>query len=169
MAENDLEKAMEEVGRFLYHFAQLESELDVVLAKLLEITDAARPIIAASIDFTQKTKVVEKLVALQLGDKNEDRALFNCIRKTNEDWRVVFAHSGFEPTKSGGLRFLRTSRSSLVQTSKEISHAELAEQVQSMDQCTASLRAMTEKVVVYQPSLDFSDPRNSGYLVLLAQ
>ena len=51
---DDLERACAQVGRFLYHFAKLENQIDVAFAKLFELDTSYAEIITGSVDFLKR-------------------------------------------------------------------------------------------------------------------
>jgi len=55
---NDLERACAQVGRFLYHFALLEHQIDVALAKLFELDANSANTITGSVDFVKRWNFV---------------------------------------------------------------------------------------------------------------
>ena len=105
---DDLERACVQVGRFLYHFAKLENQIDVAFAKLFELDSNYANIITGSVDFFKKFNFVRTATAQQISDKTECARVERTLNKVGcyNTQRQVVAHSRFEP-EGDGVRFTR--------------------------------------------------------------
>ena len=54
MTSNDLDRACAQVGLFMYHFANLENQIDAAVAKLFELKDNTAQMINGSVDFFKR-------------------------------------------------------------------------------------------------------------------
>jgi hypothetical protein len=104
---DDLERACAQVGRFMYHFAQLENQIDVAFAKLFELDTSYAKIITGSVDFSKKYNMVLIATLDQMKEKERGRVkkTLNKVTEHNDN-RQVAAHSRFEP-EGDGVRFTR--------------------------------------------------------------
>jgi hypothetical protein len=105
---NDLERACAQVGRFLYHFANLENQIDRAFAKLFDLSDNSANMIIGSVDLYKRFNFVLTAVLDQTKDKKgQERAekILNKVRLHNND-RQVTAHPRFEPA-GDGVKFTR--------------------------------------------------------------
>ena len=171
--EKEQEKrAFQLVGQFLHWFALLESELDQGIAKLFGIADGSLDIIASNVDFSRKVKIVRsaEVYKAELPDAERKKLLkdtFGSVLKLN-DRRKIVAHCRFEAS-SGGVVFRRAVADSRLQVEDvEWNQEEFERLYAETRNSTANLRKLVGDMVPYQPRLDFSDPRNSGYIALLS-
>jgi hypothetical protein len=104
---DDLDRACAQVGRFLYHFANLEHEIDRAIAKLLELSPGASNVITGSVDFLKRFNFMRTAVLWQAKDseRGEVEKILNKVFGHNDD-RLVMAHSQFEPV-GDGVKFTR--------------------------------------------------------------
>jgi hypothetical protein len=108
MASNDFDRACAQVGRFLYHFANLENQIDEAPAKLFELKDNTAKMITGSVDFLKRFNLVRTAMRHQIEDKKERERVDEILKKVIEhnNARLVVAHSRFEPTENG-VKFTR--------------------------------------------------------------
>jgi hypothetical protein len=104
---DDFERACAQVGRFMYHFAQLENQIDAAVARLFELKDNTAKIINGSVDFFKRFNLVHTAVRYQVDDGEYKRLykILNEVPKHNIARQVV-AHSRFEPA-GDGVKFTR--------------------------------------------------------------
>jgi hypothetical protein len=105
---DDLERACAQVGRFLYHFANLENQIDRAFAKLFDLSDNSANMITGSVDFYKRFNFVLTAVLDQTKDKKgqeQAERILNKVKQHNDD-RQVIAHSRFEPA-GDGVKFTR--------------------------------------------------------------
>ena len=95
---DDFERACAQVGRFMYHFAQLENQIDAAVARLFELKDNTAKMINGSVDFLKRYNLVHTAVRCQVDD-NEYKRLKKILTQVTQhnNARVVVAHSRFEP------------------------------------------------------------------------
>jgi hypothetical protein len=171
--QNDpLARACELVGRFLYSFSRLEAKLDAAIAKLLKLDNVSASIVAANLDFVRKLNIVQTAVQEQNaspGEKwltNEIEQVFKRIRTIN-DSRQIMAHSPFGPSPGGGVVFDRTvAKGKLSVKQLDWDEAMFEKTLRRMENLERGLDSVLRHIRPYEPSLDFSDPLNSGYLAL---
>jgi len=106
------EAAYQHVGRFLYHFALLEQELDRAIRYALDVDEDVADILAANIDFGRKLSILRSAIQAQPKQdeawKSKADAVVNKIFGFNED-RKVAAHSPFMGTENKGVVFFRNT------------------------------------------------------------
>jgi hypothetical protein len=102
MTSNDLDRACAQVGLFMYHFANLENQIDAAVAKLFELKNNTAQMINGSVDFFKRYNFVRTAVRYQV-DKNEYKRLEKILKKVTDhnNARQVVAHSRFEPAGDG--------------------------------------------------------------------
>jgi hypothetical protein len=107
MASNDLDRACALVGLFMYHFANLENQIDAAVAKLFELKDNTAQMINGSVDFLKRYNLVHTAVRYQVDD-NEYKRLKKILTKVTEhnNARQAVAHSRFQPA-GDGVKFTR--------------------------------------------------------------
>jgi hypothetical protein len=109
LADDSLDRACAQVGRFLYHFANLENQVDAGLVKLFELSSNTADMIKGSVDFLKRFNLVRTATLYQIRDQNDERKRVDKILKKviahNND-RQVAAHSRFEPA-GDGVKFTR--------------------------------------------------------------
>jgi hypothetical protein len=107
MTSNDLDRACAQVGLFMYHFANLENQIDAAFAKLFELKDNTAQMINGSVDFLKRYNLVRTAVRYQV-DENEYKRLKEILTKVTDynNARQVVAHSRFEPA-GDGVKFTR--------------------------------------------------------------
>jgi hypothetical protein len=103
-----LARACELVGRFLYHFARVESRLDEAITKLFKLDHETARVIT-TIDFFKKRNIVQW--ALKHQNSNAATPIesidttFSLIAEEN-DARKIMAHGAFEPDPGDdGVKF----------------------------------------------------------------
>src|SRR5262249_13148621 len=108
---SEFDRACAQVGRFMYHFAELENQIDAALAKLFELKEPADLAIAGSVDFYQKKKLVSTYALDQLSNSHERARVERLLNKVgmHNDARNVVAHSRFEPA-GDGVKFTQVKR-----------------------------------------------------------
>ena len=175
-AENEnneaLQAAFRQVGKFLYHFSLLEQEIDDGIGKLLGIGAGAVDIVTANMDFSRKVNVLRSAEGFKaaIPDSAREKKLketFKAILALNDDRKIV-AHCSFSYGKeSGAVVFRRAVASKELKVENiEWDDKKFQESFTKADEVRASVHQLIEEMKPYQPSLDFSDPRNSGYLGL---
>ena len=107
MTSNDLDRACVQVGLFMYHFANLENQIDAAVAKLFELKDNTAQMINGSVDFLKRYNLVHTAVRYQVDD-NEYKRLKKILTKVTEhnNARQAVAHSRFQPA-GDGVKFTR--------------------------------------------------------------
>ena len=141
------------------------------ITKLFSLKSETADIITANMDFSRKVNVIKSALVDQtdltvpLNKKTFD-GTFSQIREVN-DARLIVAHSTFEPN-GDGVRFKRiVARDGLKRQNPEWNALKFDNYRLQMVSLEHNLLAYIETLQPYQPSLDFSDPRNSQYLGLL--
>ena len=82
--------------------------------------------------------------------------------------RQIVAHGAFEPHEIGGVQFKRTvARGQLNRVNPHWSEDKFEKEFSAMQELQRELENILRHIKPYTPSLDFSDPRNSMYLVIL--
>jgi len=94
MTSNDLDRACAQVGLFMYHFANLENQIDAAVAKLFELKDNTAQMINGSVDFFKRYNLVHTAVHYQV-DENEYKRLKKILTKVTDHnkARQVVAHT----------------------------------------------------------------------------
>lgn len=167
-----LDNAFRLVGRFLYEFALLEDAIDAGLAKILDLKGAAAKIATANMDFSRKVRTLRSAEVAKAAKPNAERKkfvddTFSRIMEAN-NWRIIVAHSTFRESKSG-VKFVRVVADKKLKVTDEIwTERQFADRYALMEVTAASVTRMVEEMVPFRHSLDFSDPRNSGYLTLIS-
>ena len=163
-----LSVACELVGRFQYHFSKIEKALDAGITKVFSLNDGASTVLVANIDFKKKADVVKAMAALQFKDDGSlDKLLSEILG--NSPHRQTVIHSTFEPHDAGAVKFVRvTTNSGKLKVDDTIWTAEdFAKHFSKMERVAADLNKVIAELKPYDPSLDFSDARNSTYITLL--
>jgi hypothetical protein len=108
MTSNDLDRACAQVGWFMYHFANLENQIDAALAILFELKDNTAKMITGSVDFLKRFNLVRTATLFQISDPKERERVDEILRKVfkHNNARQVVAHSRFEPA-GDGVKFTR--------------------------------------------------------------
>ena len=167
-------RAYELVGEFLYHFSRLEEQLNMAIAQLFKLDEPAAQILTSSIDFAKKVSIVQAAVTEQNASPDQKwlqrkiKSTFKAVFAVNTE-RQVIAHSAFEPGSSGGVQFRRTTASGglLKNVDPHWDEAKFAEDYQKMKKLEPDLAGVLRHIRPYVPAMDFTDPRNSGYIALL--
>lgn len=160
------------VGQFLQNFALLEQALDTGIGKLLGLDGGKSDIVCSSIPLAKKLGVFFSAEGLlgALPDAQRKRRLKDTrsdILTLNQQ-RVMFAHNPFSASAGGGISFRRVVADTKLQVSTIILSAEEVERLcNDAKRLVSQLDELVSEMEPYVPSLDFSDPRNSGYLALL--
>jgi hypothetical protein len=92
----------------MYHFADLEHEIDAALAILFELKDNTAQAITGSVDFLKRFNLVRTAMLSQISDRRGRQCVAGIVKKVkkhNENRNVV-AHSRFEPL-GDGVQFTR--------------------------------------------------------------
>jgi hypothetical protein len=168
-----LDEACRLVGMFLKHYAIMEQALDLAIGKLLGLQGATIDIISASIPVAKKVDVLlsaEKFLAAipEKGRENFLEKTRKDILKLNND-RVIIAHCPFEPGPDGGVSFRRVVVTSgqLKITNVTSSLEEVESKCELAVELADALNGVVAEMKPYEPSLDFSDSRNSMYIPLI--
>ena len=100
--------------------------------------------------------------------KDSRLGLFKEIMNAN-DRRVMVAHRPFEIKEDDQSIYFRfhTAKGTLVNQSSEISFSDFDAEINELGRTAVRLNNFVKGLKLYEPSLDFSDSRNSGYLILL--
>lgn len=158
------------VGRFLFHFSNIEAELNDALRKLFELHPDSADTVCANIDFFRKVHIVRSALTDQDTDgarTQQIKEVFKKVARFN-DQRLVAAHAPFEANGNDGIRFKRTLAKTGLSRETPVWTAEYCAKLYGdMVALRTDLHMMVQSIAPYHPSLDFSDPRNSGYLGLL--
>ena len=161
--------ACELVGRFQYYFSRMERELDDGIAKVLQLNEGAAHIVCANLDFVKKINIIKSAVTLSFIDRDGSMIdLLNKINGINQPHRQNLIHATFEPAaKNNGVNFLRTTaRDKLKRDLIEWERTKFEDYFSDMERYAADLENLIRDLKPYVPSLDFSDARNSTYLIL---
>ncbi|MGA9601875.1 MAG: hypothetical protein WBS22_16765 [Methylocystis sp.] len=169
-----LHAAYRQVGEFLYHFSLLEQEVDGGIGKLLGIGAGAVDIVTANMDFARKVSVLCSAESFKatIPDKSRKKKLqatFSAIMALN-DKRKIVAHCCFSTGEAtGAVAFRRAvATKELKVETIEWTEAQFQEFFEEAKALTAKVHRLIEEMTPYQPSLDFSDPRNSMYIALIS-
>lgn len=167
----DETKAHRFAGKFLQAFALMEQALDNGIRKLLDLNRDQADIVCSSIPFGRKVDAFFSAegVAASLPDIKRMKHL----RKTRgaifelNTKRVMFAHNPFFSTEKG-IVFRRV----VTDTKLQVLTVPLEwEDIEALCSEAYELARRLDELMVtmkpYVPSLDFSDPRNSGYAALM--
>ena len=77
---DDLDRACAQVGRFMYHFANLENQIDAALTKLFELEEIAAQAIAGSVDFYKRFNLVLTYVLAQISEEKEKKRVTQILK-----------------------------------------------------------------------------------------
>jgi hypothetical protein len=160
------------VGQFLQHFALLEQALDAGIGKLLGLEGGKNEIVCSSIPFAKKLGVFfssEGLLAAipDAQRKNQLKETRSKIMALNQT-RIMFAHNPFSANTDGGVSFRRVVADTKLQVSNVVlSSTDVLRLCEEAKRLVLQLGDLVSEMKPYLPSLDFSDPRNSGYIALL--
>jgi hypothetical protein len=158
------------VGRFFRHFGAIEAELNDAIRKLFELSPESAETVCANINFFKKIDIVRSALTDQDADgkhKGDIKKLFSRIGTAN-NYRLVAAHASFDANGNDGVVFRRiTATTGLKRTTPIWTEKDCAEMFAEMMTIRTELHAIAQSIAPYCPSLDFSDPRNSGYMALL--
>ena len=179
-----LDEACRLVGRFLMHFAIMEQALDSAIGKLLGLHDPAIDIVSANIQFSKKIDVLFASEKFLAAIPAKERKTFlkdtgSGIMELNNNQsmkkqkpiinRVMAAHCPFEPSADGGVSFRRVVTSSGELDVRDFTYSlqEIERACERAVELAKDLNRVVAEMKPYEPRLDFSDPRNSGYLAIL--
>ena len=158
------------VGRFFRLFGAIEAELNEAIRKLFELPANSAETVCANIDFFKKLNIVKSALNdqdVQGKHKEEIKSLFNRIAAMNNH-RVTAAHANFDANGDDGVVFSRiTATIGLQRTSPTWTEKDCSEMFTEMEAIRKELHVIAQTIAPYHPSLDFSDPRNSGYIAIL--
>ena len=166
-----LAEACELVGRFMYHFGQIEDALDEGIRKLFGLQADPAKVITASMDFSRKMGIVQSALLMQAVDDDDKiiakiRAPFKAAFQVNMDRQIV-AHSPFSPF-SDGVSFDRSiAREGLNRQDPKWTRAMFEQKFKTMQNVRIKLRDVIREITPYIPSMDFSDPRNSALIAVI--
>lgn len=138
------------------------------VAKVLSLNDGAKDIVCANLDFMKKLNIIRSAVALQFEDK--DKKLAATLSKVVEinNYRQTVIHSTFEASSNEGVRFSRViAKTNLERQTEGWNETQFKQRFKTMGKLKDDLDRLVTNLEPYVPKLDFSDPRNSGYMVLL--
>ena len=170
--EKAFQAACQQVGEFLYHFALLEREIDEGIGKLLTLEGGVIDIVTANMDFFRKLKVLfsAEYAKAELPDaprKKLRNDTWEAITSLNND-RIMVAHYPFSPGKQSGVVFRKAVATKKLNVENvEWSDEKFKETFAKATKTRETLHQMIEKMVPYQPKLDFSDGRNSAYIAAM--
>jgi hypothetical protein len=170
--EKAFQAACQQVGEFLYHFALLEREIDEGIGKLLALKGGVIDIVTANMEFFRKLKVLfsAEFAKAELPNAPRKKLLDNtweAITSLNND-RIMVAHYPFSPREQSGVVFRKAVATKKLKVENvEWSDEKFKETFAKATKTRETLHQMIEEMVPYQPKLDFSDPRNSGYLAAI--
>jgi hypothetical protein len=169
--EKAFQAACQQVGEFLYHFSLLEREMDEGIGKLLGIGEGVIDIVTANMDFSRKMKVLfsAEFAKAKMPHKSRKKLLedtWSDILALNNDRKIV-AHCPFSPGKKSGVVFrTAVAAKKLKVENTEWSDDKFKASYAKADETRARLHELIESMDPYQ-RLDFSDPRNSGYIAAI--
>jgi hypothetical protein len=104
-----LSSACERVGRWLYHFSQIERCLGEGIQRLFHLQGVPAEIVTSGLDISRKINTVYTIANVYKGEPTaENKKLFNSIRAINDDGQIL-AHSAFEPATAEAVRFRRST------------------------------------------------------------
>jgi hypothetical protein len=136
-SEGSLEEAWRQAGRFLHQFARVESALNNVVKRVLDLEDKKGDYLVKQFDIARKIDLAKFAIKAE-----EERHFPAWVEKANStihalhkvnNIRVVFAHQPFEPDGKGGVVFnTETARNkglpeTLTNQQLEESHTRMAE------------------------------------------
>ena len=160
------------VGRFLFEFALLETEVNKGIGKLFGLDDGRTSILAANIDFSRKVKIL--FSAESYIGESPDKTRAELVKRTRSKVlelntnRVMLAHSLFEARPGNKVMFYRVVADDKLNVSEIVwDHSNFESRFLSIQDVRAWIVQIVETLKPYSPSLDFSDPRNSQYLSLI--
>jgi|GEM_PF-6610156 len=102
-AEEDIDWACLQIGRFFHTWSLLESQINHIIRLLFKLNAINAAIICANIQFRDKVFVIQTAMALQDRNSNEEsqrkiRKVANRIARLSKS-RNLLAHTGFTATK----------------------------------------------------------------------
>jgi hypothetical protein len=169
VSPDPLGTACELVGRFQYHFSRIDKALDVGIAKVFSLDDAAAAVLLANMDFMRKVNIIRVMSALQFTDDGSLAKLLSEIAGVNNPHRQTVIHSTFEPEGDDSVKFRRTTTSHVELVTKESvwTSSDFAKRFAEMHRLATELEKVIAALQPFTHSLDFSDPRNSMYLAMI--
>ncbi|MET3969070.1 hypothetical protein [Bradyrhizobium sp. S3.9.1] len=168
MPGNDTAFAL--VGEFQFHFANMEGALNSCVAKVLGIGGTTAAVVTGTLDFAKKVALVLAAIDANFSRDNHEtaRKLLNKVRGENDPHRQNIIHSRFLATGHSEVTFFRTTaRDKLEQKIFTWTPDDFHQHFSRMASLANELAALEEQLEPYVPSLDFSDPRNSGFVAML--
>jgi hypothetical protein len=151
-----LDAACQQVGRFLFYFAQVEIGIDAALAKLLELKEGPAEIVTANIEFNRKLNILQSVVEAQSAGnaatwKPEADTLISNIRSINSPPRQIVAHSPFEPgPEENSVRFKRVvARDKLRHEEPVWTEQTFKDHFTQMQKCTLQLKRLADDLKPY--------------------
>jgi hypothetical protein len=142
--------------------------MDHGISKVLTLNEGSKDIVCANLDFWKKLNIIRSAVALQFEDKDKELvATLNKVMEIN-NYRQTVIHSTFEAGPNDNVRFSRViAKNSLERQTQDWDPARFHQRFETMGKIKDELERLVTDLKPYTPSLDFSDSRNSMYLVLL--
>lgn len=165
-----LDEACKLVGRFLYHFAEMEAALDGAIGKVLAIEGVTWTVVVAGLDVAKKIAIVQSAIVEQYAKGDETNAAMstlNSVFALNQD-RVLVAHGPFDVTGDAVKLVKLKLEKGIKNQSQTWSEEQFRARFERMTTISKELAAITERLKPFVPSLDFSDKRNSMYITLLS-
>lgn len=135
---------------------------------MLTLNEGAKDIVCANLDFVKKLNIIRSAVDLQFEDQEKKlAATLNKVLEVN-NYRQTVIHSTFEAGPNEGVRFSRViAKKTLERHSADWDRTEFDQRFKTMIKLEVDLDQLVADLKPYVPKLDFSDPRNSMYTVLL--
>jgi hypothetical protein len=109
MDEEQLNEAWRQAGRFLHRFAKVESALNMVVKRVLDLEDNKGEFIVSQFDLTRKMTLAAFAI-----EAEKDRHIPSWVESAKKtiqrlhkinNQRILFAHQPFEPDGAGGVVF----------------------------------------------------------------
>ena len=159
------------VGKFLQNFALMEQALDMGIGTLLGLTRRTSDIVCSNIPFTKNVNIFFSakglFAAIPDGKREKNlKAVRSEIMELNQ-MRVMFAHNLFQ-SHEGGISFRRVVADNKLKVSTEfLTGKQVTEFCHRASNLVVRIDNLVNEMVPYTPTLDFSDARNSGYVVFI--
>jgi len=160
------------VGQFLQSFALLEQALNAGIGKILDLDKDKTEIVCANIPFARKAGVFFSAEHRTASMPDQSRA--KLLKDTRgsvlalNDWRVIFAHHPFTSDGQDGVRLRRVVANTKLEIRDiQLSPGDVDKLCDKAKGAAGDIDRIVAEMKSYAPSLDFSDPRNSGYIALL--
>lgn len=165
-ADAQLDLACQQVGKFMYHFAQVEAALDCIIGKVLDLDETQIRILAATLPLAKKISTARCAIAEQEKPKRwRDAAdkVFSKIARINTDRNVV-AHSSFAPAEGGAVEFSHAAADrQLIATRKVWTREMFSQRSQTMKDACETLAAIAEEIFpIYYTEYQYEFEHNFG-------